>query len=386
MPVLRASRHTTKKFVPSCTIAGLPCRAPGYGVIRIRAPTAVCAAADPAIRDQVDLLGSFGGYWHLADVGRYEVRFARDDGTGGRFGAAFTNDAGTQDFKVGVCMFDDLHLDCSSANTADRNMWSCEIGPQGQTGRNDPDVPGEDHTGWVDQYHQSLDGQDLDITGAPVGVYYLVGAFVVGITAQRFRERLPAIASDQMLHAVEVFASFFVPFYFFSAGLHVRHEDFAGEALRRQAGRGEERAAHHLAGEDQAQDRALFGRLHHVHDERHLRQVGMLLERKLHQQLDGAIVDPGGVIGLDARPGPAAAGLHLAALHGKRNVVPAGITGDDAHPGAENVVDRLREKVGVGRGAGPAHEHLARVELLEAVDAVAHRRFHLALCLHGYQT
>jgi hypothetical protein len=26
----------------------------------------------------------------------------------------------------------------------------------------------------VDQYHQSLDGQDLDITGAPVGVYYLV--------------------------------------------------------------------------------------------------------------------------------------------------------------------------------------------------------------------
>jgi Kef-type K+ transport system membrane component KefB len=64
-----------------------------------------------------------------------------------------------------------------------------------------------------------------------LGVYYLVGAFVVGVTAQRFRERLPAMASEQMLHAVEVFASFFVPFYFFAAGLHLRGEDFAWDAL-----------------------------------------------------------------------------------------------------------------------------------------------------------
>lgn len=64
-----------------------------------------------------------------------------------------------------------------------------------------------------------------------LGVYYLVGAFVVGVTAQRFRERLPAIASEQMLHAVEVFASFFVPFYFFGAGLHLRREDFGIDAL-----------------------------------------------------------------------------------------------------------------------------------------------------------
>ncbi len=28
--------------------------------------------------------------------------------------------------------------------------------------------------GWVDQYHQATDGQELDITGAPVGRYYLV--------------------------------------------------------------------------------------------------------------------------------------------------------------------------------------------------------------------
>jgi len=64
-----------------------------------------------------------------------------------------------------------------------------------------------------------------------LGVYYLVGAFIVGIAAQRFRERLPAMASEQMLHAVEVFASVFVPFYFFNAGLHLKREDFGVDAV-----------------------------------------------------------------------------------------------------------------------------------------------------------
>lgn len=59
-----------------------------------------------------------------------------------------------------------------------------------------------------------------------LGAYYLIGAFVVGLTAQRFRERMPAIASEHMVHAVEVFASFFVPFYFFHAGVRLRSEEF----------------------------------------------------------------------------------------------------------------------------------------------------------------
>lgn len=64
-----------------------------------------------------------------------------------------------------------------------------------------------------------------------LGVYYLVGAFIVGVAAQRFRQRLPALASEQMLHAVEVFASVFVPFYFFSAGLGLKPADFSLAAL-----------------------------------------------------------------------------------------------------------------------------------------------------------
>ncbi|MEO8139496.1 MAG: cation:proton antiporter, partial [Gemmatimonadota bacterium] len=64
-----------------------------------------------------------------------------------------------------------------------------------------------------------------------LGVYYLVGAFVVGIAARQFRERLPAMSSERMLHAVEAFASFFVPFYFFKAGQGVNADELDLMAL-----------------------------------------------------------------------------------------------------------------------------------------------------------
>jgi len=64
-----------------------------------------------------------------------------------------------------------------------------------------------------------------------LGAYYLVGAFVVGIAAQRLREDLPAEASERLMHAVEVFASFFAPFYFFAAGAELPAEVFSPRAL-----------------------------------------------------------------------------------------------------------------------------------------------------------
>lgn len=60
-----------------------------------------------------------------------------------------------------------------------------------------------------------------------LGAYYLVGAFLVGVAARRFRDTLPAVASERMLHAVETFASFFAPFYFFVAGSGLRRDDFS---------------------------------------------------------------------------------------------------------------------------------------------------------------
>ncbi|MBK6847445.1 MAG: cation:proton antiporter [Proteobacteria bacterium] len=64
-----------------------------------------------------------------------------------------------------------------------------------------------------------------------LGVYYLVGAFVVGVTAVRLRKRLPALASERLLIGIELFASFFIPFYFFKAGLRLKQEYFAWQAV-----------------------------------------------------------------------------------------------------------------------------------------------------------
>lgn len=64
-----------------------------------------------------------------------------------------------------------------------------------------------------------------------LGVYYLVGAFIVGVAAQRFRERLPAMSSEKMIDALEAFGSVFIPFYFFHAGMDIQGEQLSLRAL-----------------------------------------------------------------------------------------------------------------------------------------------------------
>ncbi|HMN09631.1 MAG TPA: cation:proton antiporter [Gemmatimonadaceae bacterium] len=59
-----------------------------------------------------------------------------------------------------------------------------------------------------------------------LGVYYLVGAFVAGLSAVRLRAELPALSSERLLAGVELFASFFIPFYFFKAGVSLEREFF----------------------------------------------------------------------------------------------------------------------------------------------------------------
>lgn len=60
-----------------------------------------------------------------------------------------------------------------------------------------------------------------------LGVYYLVGAFVVGLSAVRLRRELPALSSEKLLGGVQLFASFFIPFYFFKAGISLTREAFS---------------------------------------------------------------------------------------------------------------------------------------------------------------
>ncbi|MEO7103980.1 MAG: cation:proton antiporter [Gemmatimonadaceae bacterium] len=64
-----------------------------------------------------------------------------------------------------------------------------------------------------------------------LGVYYLVGAFLVGIAAQRFRSELPAMSSEKMVDALESFGSVFIPFYFFHAGTQIVREQLTLRAM-----------------------------------------------------------------------------------------------------------------------------------------------------------
>ena len=64
-----------------------------------------------------------------------------------------------------------------------------------------------------------------------LGVYYLVGAFLVGVAAQRFRGDHPDMSSEKMVDALEAFGSVFIPFYFFHAGTEITAERLTGRAI-----------------------------------------------------------------------------------------------------------------------------------------------------------
>jgi hypothetical protein len=112
-------------------------------------------------------------HWHLTDVALFEFRTALDNGTGGRFGAVYAN----QSIKTTFCLIDVIKLE-GNTNTGDRNYWDCF-----------PDAHQGISAGWGDQYHHATEGQELEITGAKPGIYYLVttsnaaGAFLETNTA-----------------------------------------------------------------------------------------------------------------------------------------------------------------------------------------------------------
>jgi hypothetical protein len=97
-------------------------------------------------------------HWHAAGVALFEIRLAQDDGTRGRYGAVFSNES----IKTSFCLLDLIKLDDNSPTT-EKKYWECA-----------PDAPQGISAGWGDQYHQALEGQELELTGAQPGVYYLV--------------------------------------------------------------------------------------------------------------------------------------------------------------------------------------------------------------------
>lgn len=64
-----------------------------------------------------------------------------------------------------------------------------------------------------------------------LGTYYLIGAFIVGVTAAQFQHFISHEKSEKMFYSVGFFFAFFVPFYFFKAGLSMAQESITPMSL-----------------------------------------------------------------------------------------------------------------------------------------------------------
>jgi hypothetical protein len=102
-------------------------------------------------------------HWHIGDVALFELRQGSPTGP----------IVGGQSIKTTFCLIDWYKLEGNS-NTAGRVFHDCERSYQGI------------QSGWVDQYHHALPGQELDVTGvADADDYYLVSS---SNFARRFEE------------------------------------------------------------------------------------------------------------------------------------------------------------------------------------------------------
>lgn len=90
-------------------------------------------------------------HWHMADIAKFSVY----KGFPGEWEEV------SNSLKVSFCLIDWYNMEGNS-NTKERAYFECERGLQGI------------QVGWVDQYHQELPGQELEITGLEQGVYFLV--------------------------------------------------------------------------------------------------------------------------------------------------------------------------------------------------------------------
>jgi hypothetical protein len=88
-------------------------------------------------------------HWHQSDVALFEIRVGSLDGP--------VWSAGT---KITFCLVDNDQTLLVKKGSS-RGYFDCNRELQGLS------------VGWSDDYHQSTEGQELDITGAPAGIYYL---------------------------------------------------------------------------------------------------------------------------------------------------------------------------------------------------------------------
>lgn len=90
-------------------------------------------------------------HWHINAIALFEIRAGSPTGPV----------VGENTLKTTFCLIDWYKMEGPS-KTPDRVFFDCDGELQGVS------------PGWVDQYHQATPGQQLDITGVPPGLYYLV--------------------------------------------------------------------------------------------------------------------------------------------------------------------------------------------------------------------
>lgn len=106
-------------------------------------------------------------HWHVDDVGTFSIN-AYDpyhlDGLKQPPGEIVPgpNPEDTTSVKVGFCITNVYKYNGDESPTSQRIYWDCEAGLQGI------------EPGWVDQYHQSVEGNEIDITHLDNGRYFLV--------------------------------------------------------------------------------------------------------------------------------------------------------------------------------------------------------------------
>lgn len=100
-------------------------------------------------------------HWHINAIALFEVRASK----GGPASTADIGDVvGGNSIKTTFCLIDWIRYEgnTNTGKKSDRAYFDCSGEYQGVS------------VGWVDQYHQATDGQELDITGATPGYYYLL--------------------------------------------------------------------------------------------------------------------------------------------------------------------------------------------------------------------
>jgi hypothetical protein len=99
-------------------------------------------------------------HWHINDIGEFSIR-SDNNGSPGDI-ALDVNGDDVAAIKVGFCIADVYKYNGDNSPTSQRIYWDCEVGLQGI------------QPGWADQYHQSVEGNEINITDLPNGIYYLV--------------------------------------------------------------------------------------------------------------------------------------------------------------------------------------------------------------------